>query len=298
MLTLSRRRAGFTLIELLVVIAIIAILIALLVPAVQKVREAASRTQCQNNQKQLGLAIHNFNDAQRKLPPLLGWFPNASGGDSNAYGNPLYHLLPFIEQENLYKKGLQPYGTGQAYLPWGINNDIHITRVQVYICPSDPSIDSDGNSSNGIPWKASSYGPNAQVFGNVDQNGVLTGWNSGARIPTTFQDGTSNTIVFAEKYGACGSYGSLWDKWEIDLWHPAFAVSWNAFSIGPNSKWQQQPTPYKTVCDPSRSASPHSGVMNVTLGDASVRTISSGLSGVTWWQACTPQGGETLGGDW
>src|SRR5579864_4850614 len=96
---LSQRRRGFTLIELLVVIAIIAILIALLVPAVQKVREAAARTQTNNNLKQISLANHSCNDVFKKLPPAMGSFGQAPVVTFTVH----MHLLPYIEQDNLYK---------------------------------------------------------------------------------------------------------------------------------------------------------------------------------------------------
>jgi len=295
--SLARRRwHGFTLIELLVVIAIIAILIGLLVPAVQKVREAAARTQCTNNQKQLGLAVHNCHDSQKKLPPLVEGYPGrwVAPYDGKAYGNALFHLLPYIEQDNVFKATFN----GTYYYVHNAPNTQWQTKMATYMCPSDPSMDADGNSTGVAPWKGSSYGSNAQVFGTVNSAGGLTDWFGAARIPATFQDGTSNTIVFAEKYSRCGSAGSLWARADRDGWLPAFAVSWSGTAIGPGSKWQQQPSPFLTACDWQRSASPHSGVMIVTLGDASVRSVSSSLSNNTWWFACTPSGNEVLPNDW
>src|SRR4051812_22847368 len=110
-LFLSRRGQGFTLIELLVVIAIIAILIALLVPAVQKVREAAARTQCQNNLKQLALACINCADVFKgQLPPGIGTFPGRTGNNNNGNGGLFFHLLAYYEQKPLYDSSFVPWG--------------------------------------------------------------------------------------------------------------------------------------------------------------------------------------------
>src|SRR5262245_30322131 len=123
-LTAPRRR-GFTLVELLVVIAIIAVLIGLLVPAVQQVREAANRIQCTNNLKQLGLAAHHYHDAHRHLPPAVGYYPPAGG----AFGNYFFHLLPYLELENLYRSALgsvpfpAPDGPTPVYYPG--NNKVY-----------------------------------------------------------------------------------------------------------------------------------------------------------------------------
>src|SRR5262245_51510144 len=105
----SERRSGFTLIELLVVVAIIAIIMGLLLPAVQKVREAGARTTSANNLKQIGIALHNFNGDKGQLPPMCGWVPKLSAGDrwaaGGAFGTAFFHLLPYMEQNTLYQKG-------------------------------------------------------------------------------------------------------------------------------------------------------------------------------------------------
>src|SRR5438034_7318728 len=164
-LTTAQRR-GFTLIELLVVIAIIAVLIGLLLPAVQKVREAANRMQCANNLKQLGLAAHHYHDTHRHLPPGIGYYPPASG----VFGTYFFHLLPYLEQDNLYYDALgsvpfpPPDGPTMAYYPG--NNNVYSQPVPIFLCPSDPSVDSGGHVTvNGVSFGASSYAPNGMVIG-------------------------------------------------------------------------------------------------------------------------------------
>jgi prepilin-type N-terminal cleavage/methylation domain-containing protein len=295
---------AFTLIELLVVIAIIAILLGLVLSAVQKARAAAARLQCSNNLKQLGLACHLCNDAMGRLPPGIGWFPGTAPpppGQPGAVGIVLFHLLPYLEQDNLYKS------SDVGGLCFAGNNGVYSRPVKIFLCPSDPTVGAGGlvQDNQGRVWGASSYAGNAQVFAQVDAQGNLLNPQGAARIPTTFEDGTSNTILFAEKYARCTNFawyegGSFWAYWVTDRsaqpLHAGFAISWTRGSIGPNSRFQLNPRP--TDCDPTLTSTGHSGGMEVGLADGSVRFVASSLSGDTWWAACTPSGGEVLGNDW
>jgi prepilin-type N-terminal cleavage/methylation domain-containing protein len=238
-----RSRSAFTLIELLVVIAIIAILIGLLLPAVQKVREAAARTQCTNNLKQITLAVHNYaSNYQQQLPALTADLAKPKYGAYN--GGIFITLLPYIEQNNLFASAsqglpqstwaaaippqplppstLQPYSMGQTP---GANGNLPLSTqpLKVFQCPADATI-ANGVSGNQtttntgstpaiFPWAAGSYAANYQVFGTVQNPASSTSGNSYG--PTfnigNIPDGTSNTIFFGEVFSACGnSAGSLW----------------------------------------------------------------------------------------
>ncbi len=335
---MSKRRSGFTLIELLVVIAIIAILIALLVPAVQKVREAAARTHCINNLKQWGLALHNCNDTFKRLPPALGIFPGGSLAPESAFGVGTFHVLPFVEQDNLWKSSKGTLlGVPNVFYPG--NNFVYQKPVATYTCPSDPS-QSDGMatvSGNSVAGSinytggVSSYGFNALIFSKenaifytipITLNGKGYDPAGKSRIPTDIPDGTSNTILVGHKYSVCTNAtwqigGSFWAFSALS--RPSLPAPMNALpkplypgiqipfflvypgggtTVGPASLFQVQPSPFRGNCDPFRAATPHSGVMTACLADASVRNIASAISPNTWWFACTPSGGEVLGPDW
>lgn len=322
----KKRRKGFTLIELLVVIAIIAILIALLVPAVQKVREAAARTQCTNNLKQMALAVHNLESERKSFPPLLGPFANpppAAGQPNNPpWGNVHFYILPYIEQDTFFKSTYDPNVDGNnssnGFRPW--NNRWH--AINTYICPSDYTIPPTGIGSNirlasiaSGGWldnpSLTTYASNAQVFAQVNSFFQVTdSWTYKARF-ATIRDGTSNTIMFAERLGTCGHFandptnypagsgGNVWNWWSTDSSQASFACSQWGQAIGTGSMFQLAPEPYDTIaCDPLRASTPHDGGIQVALCDASVRTLNATVSPTTWWAACTAKGGETLGSDW
>ena len=327
---MAKRRVGFTLIELLVVIAIIAILIALLVPAVQKVREAAARARCMNNLKQWGLAAHNCHDVHKRLPPGLGLFPGNALAANAAFGTAPFHMLPYIEQDNLYKSSQGTLlGVGGVYYPG--NNTVYSKTIPTYICTSDPSHTDGVVTVGAFTWAVGNYAFNSLVFAKengINQTTPPTANGKGfdpagrTRLQTEIVDGTSNTLLMAERYARCTNAawpdgGSYWAYCALSSpalpppmnppprpKYAGFQISFFAAfpgggtAIGPASMFQMQPLPFLGNCDPMRASTAHSGGMPGLLADASVRNIAPSMSANTWWAACTLNGGEVLGNDW
>jgi len=292
-LSVLRRWRAFTLIELLVVIAIIAILIGLLLPAVQKVREAASRMTCSNNLKQMALACTNLADSNNGLlPPGIGLYPGRGVAAANqGNGGLFFHLLPYIEQDNAYKKSLgtdSRNGNLATYTMWNATT----LNIKTYICPADPT------GPEG-PKSYASYAYNGQIF----FLNFTGGWGQGLKkYPAHISDGVSNTIFFTEKLsvttnnnGGWGPSGGVnfWPDWGPSIASPEDGRQWT----GPGSKFMLLPTP-ATAGDGNKAVSPHTGGINVSLGDGSVRFVSQGVSGNTWWAALTPNAGDLPGSDW
>lgn len=266
----TRIRRGFTLFQLLLVLAILLILLGLLLPAIYKVRMAASRAQESNNLRQLCLATMNCSDTyQGLLPPSLGAFPNAAaagGGDGTLH----FHILPFIEQQNMYNLSNDGNRHRASY------KGVAAMPVKILLAPNDQSGPPDHLYDG---WLAlCNYPANYLVFG-----------KGGNRFPASITDGTANTIFFAQRYQMCNGNPTAWgyDGWYY--WAPMFAYySTELFQV----------MPAQADCDPERAQSLVKDHIQVGLGDGSVKILTPKFSAKTWLLACQPNDGELMPADW
>jgi prepilin-type N-terminal cleavage/methylation domain-containing protein len=295
-------KKGFTLIELLVVIAIIAILIGLLLPAVQKVREAAARSTCQNNLKQMGLAVHNFQST-------YGVFPPSRTKDLGLTWAVL--ILPYMEQENLYK---QFDLTLQYYQQPTGNGDPRTKEVKSFFCPSYPrttkvSTSGDGiNNASHTPGACSDYNSISGSQGSYNAPAGATGWviwrdGSGAngiskKSPNNsimgefnfnhISDGTSNTFLIGEKHiptkwFGVGTASALGNGGDGSIYNGDH--EWHFCRVaGPNYPLATGPTDSSALATSnyhSMFGSYHSGVVQFVFCDASVRALTPGIPTAT-----------------
>jgi prepilin-type N-terminal cleavage/methylation domain-containing protein len=356
---MKQKKSGFTLIELLVVIAIIAILIGLLLPAVQKVREAAARTTCVNQLKNLSLAVGNFEGTFSKFPGLS---TNMNAVPADQYNGSLFtQILPYIEQEALQKQLISTAAlaaqTGNPAV-----NAFCKSAIKIMTCPSDTSV------SNGVlpnTRGATSYVPNSEVFGNSNASGTALA-SATCALKSTYtmgslsnRDGTSNTITFFEQFAACGAGGANGQNaWAMPIYGTALPTGVTNNTSGAiaaagqvnsaayplvqaNGQIGAMPSPAPTASGtnvtvsttPTSSSRPqigvtgqtnryihpfpaptatgcirnvgtggiinplHSGSTPVAMGDGGVKSVSSGISIVTWAWLVRPDDGQVIGSD-
>ena len=294
-------RAAFTLIELLVVITIISVLIGLVLPAVQKVREAANRLSCQNNLKQIGLAMHNYHGSLGTLPPGYLWQP--ASPDNPSITAPGWSwavlLLPYIEQDNLFKQiNLNIPVEHPSYL--AVRTDV----VKLFVCPSDRStglftiLDEAGTALGQAATNsyAACYGAGGEIGEAPDSGNGVFFRNSRIRL-TDITDGTSNTIAVGER-------GAFFTQ---AAWAGAFTGGTTRVTPGaPTSSTAVEKaatqvlahTGSHTLNDPSADPddffTPHTGNVQFVFGDGSVRPVRNGVSLAVLQALSTRAGGEVV----
>jgi prepilin-type N-terminal cleavage/methylation domain-containing protein/prepilin-type processing-associated H-X9-DG protein len=311
----NTNRKGFTLIELLVVIAIIAILIGLLLPAVQKVREAAARMKCQNNLKQLGLAMHSYHDATQSFPPTYRNRTDIPSGNFYRW-SALAMLTPYLEQTNLYRQlnldaSLYVF-TGTAVTPRPENAPWVKLSVPLFLCPSDPRTTVEAD-----------WGPTSYVV-DVGSGGTATDglFYIDARVRMTdITDGTSNTGMMSESplgRGTGQAVARPFDVRSVMAWTTGSVLTESACTgytgrEDRNGRWadgaplytgfDHHYTPNTQTSDCTTrgggnwkaARSYHTGGVNLLLADGSVRFVRDAVNPQTWAAVGTRAGGEVVG---
>ena len=290
--TLTVRLRAFTLIELLFVIAIIAVLIGLLLPAVQKVREAAARMSCTNNLKQIGLGLQNHHDALQVFPNAGSDGPNKDCCNANTRvgWTWMYHLLPYIEQDNVYKNPT--------------DSVVAQTAIKIYYCPSrrQPTLYSNGG-------RCDYAGNGGRNMADEGRQGMMTRqWKSpstakpvDAPIEQTRRiadvtDGLTNTVFVGDKQvhqSVMGSAGGDNEPWQNS--------GWDQDHVRFGEALPQSDTDHPTSASPTfwsvRFGSSHPGGFNAVVGDGSVRFIRYSIDSANWMRLCLINDGEVITAD-
>jgi prepilin-type N-terminal cleavage/methylation domain-containing protein len=293
-----KTRRGFTLIELLVVIAIIAILIGLLLPAVQKVRAAAARTQCSNNLKQIGLALHNYHDSNEHFPPgysdLASW-PNSDAGPGWGWGA---FILPYLEQGNLHRQINFNLSVGDP-----ASASVRTTFLSVFYCPADKRVGTFTATDGGANSWTLAQGSYVACNGNdgVDDNttpphtGAFVRGIIGFRI-AEITDGLSNTFFVGERCTTMSLstwVGIIPGAQVPSVRAPGSFSGASALVLGhcgphlPNDN---------IVTDADAMSSAHPAGVQFLLGDGSVRGINNSIAMAVYDALATRAGGEPIDG--
>jgi len=285
-MTQRAHRTGFSLVELILVLAIGTILLGLLLPAVYSAQQAQVNRQTINDLKQMALACHSVNDVYRKLPPAFDAFALSKQPMSVHV-----YLLPFIEQDALYKKFLS-------------DEKVSDVKVPIFVAPDDPS--SDKQELAGIQ----NFAANLRVFANkgfqtkydADMPALGKTEPGNASIPRAFLDGTSNTMIFATKYGFCGEDGgSRYGSAPNTKTAAFFGQNHAQVKAHPSDKtatFQLRPEGKVCCVNPLMAQSFVKAGIAVGIADGSVRVVSATLSPETWNAAVQPNDGMALGADW
>jgi prepilin-type N-terminal cleavage/methylation domain-containing protein/prepilin-type processing-associated H-X9-DG protein len=316
------RRSAFTLIELLVVIAIIAVLIGLLIPAVQKVREASQRAKCQSNLKQIGLAMMNYHDANGVLPPQ-------TAGNRNTCCNGTWQMaiLPFVEQGNMlnaYQNYAQSGGSSTPTYEQQANLQVTSIRLDLFTCPSDIPNAAKSGTYNGTKYNITQHNYLVNV-GNIDysqgKDGALPDQPAGLKFlgapfsrSAQFKilditDGTSSTLMAAEVNQGQGQdfRGLTWwaEGSGFTVYRTPNSPLYDYISNGSGAPGCVPPSQNPLNADCRSRSSPnwnafaarsrHTGGVNVVMCDGSVHFISNSISWNTWQAIGTSQGGEVAG---